>query len=91
MGKLKKQKFKFEKSLVESKAELDNANKQIEYLKSQATIIYGQKAKQVEEELKKIVATNKMLNDDNTKLLLIVKGFKKTLVEQIGEKLVILS
>jgi len=41
--------------------------------------------------LQKVVVANKVLSDDNTKLLLIVKGFRKSLVEHIGEKLVSLS
>lgn len=50
LEKLEKQKSKFEKSLIERKVELDKENKKIEYLKAQAIIIYGEKAKQVEED-----------------------------------------
>ena len=70
---------------------MDKVNKKIEDLQAQPAIIDGPKDKQVEEKLKRIVEPNKVLNDDNTKLLLIVKSFKKSLVEQIGEKLVSLS
>lgn len=73
-------KKQFEKILGERKFKLDGVNKLIKDLKSQATIIYGQKAKQVEAKLQKIIVANKVLIDDNTKLLLIIKSFKKSLV-----------
>lgn len=41
----------------------------MEDLKSQATMIEKNKAQQTKEELKKVISTNKVLNDDKTKLL----------------------
>lgn len=89
--KLDKQKIEFEKGFTEIKVELDNANQTIQDLKAQATILDGQKFKQVEDELQTIIATNKVLCDDNLKLLLLIKGFKKSLVEQVGDRMVTLS
>jgi len=51
----------------------------------------SQKSKQVKAELQRIVAANKVLTDDNTKLLLLIKGFRKSLVGQIGDKMINLS
>lgn len=81
--KLAKQKSKHEKSLEQAKVEIKNMKKQIENLKSQATVLEKQKSQHIKEELKKIIATNKVLNDGKMKLLQIVRNFIKTLVEQI--------
>lgn len=64
--------------------------KKIEDLKAQSSIIDREKAQQIEE-LKKTITTNKILNDDNVKLLQIIKGYQKVFVEQIRERMVILS
>lgn len=88
--KLAKQKVEHDKHLQESKAELDKLKKQIKELKAQSNIVDRKKAKKMEEELK-TTTTNKVLNDNKIKLLQIIKDFKKNLVEQVGEKMVILS
>lgn len=91
LGKREKQNSKFEKSLTQNNVELETIRKQIEDIKAQATMIDSQKAKQTKEELKKAVTMKKVLNDDNSKLLQIVKNFRKCMVEQIGERQVSLS
>jgi len=50
-------------------------------LKAQSRIIEKEKAHKIEKELKRIVAMNKVLNDDNVRLLEIIKNFKKILVK----------
>jgi len=65
--------------------------KHVEELKAQSDVIEKQKAQKIEEELKKTVATNKVLHDDKIKLLEIIKNFKKVLVEQVEERLVNMS
>lgn len=79
--KLVKQKVKHNKSLQESKIELDILKNQIEDLKAQSNIIDRQKAQQKKEEVKKTIAINKVLNDDKVKLLQIIKYYRKSLVE----------
>lgn len=91
LAKLEKQKSEFEKSLEKIKAKIDNANQVIQDLKAQAAIMDGKKIKQVEVDLKIVVIANKVLSDDNSKLLLLIKGFKKSLVDQIGDRMVTLS
>jgi len=91
LAKLDKQRSKFEKSLMETKAELENANQTIQDLKAEVAFIEGQKVKQVEVELQTIIAANKVLSDDKSKLLLLIKGFQKSLVEQVEDKIVTLS
>lgn len=79
------------KSLQESKAKLEVLKKQIEDLKDQSNIIDRKKAQQIEEELKKTIAANKVLNDDKVKLVQIIKDHRKNLMEKIGERMVSLS
>lgn len=67
--KLAMQNFTNEKRFKEAKAELENVKKQIEYLKYQSTMVDKQKSYYTEEELKKIITANKVLNDDKIKLL----------------------
>ena len=89
--KLDKQKSKFEKSLTTTKVELDGANQTIQDLKSQVVVIDAQKVKQVEVELQTIITTNKVLSNSNSKLLLLVEDFKISLVEQVKDRMLILS
>jgi len=77
--------------LTKTKAKLDNANQTIQDFKAYAIVIEGQKVKQVEAKLQIIIAAKKVLSDDNSKLLLLIKGFQKSLVEKVKERMVTLS
>ena len=74
-----------------AKAKLNGDNQIIQYLKAQDAIIDAQKFKQVEVELQIVIATNKVLSYDNSKLLLLIKDFIKSLVDQIRDRMVKLS
>lgn len=91
LAKLNKQRSEFDKSLTKTKAKLDNANQTIQDFKAYAIVIEGQKVKQVEAKLQIIIAAKKVLSDDNSKLLLLIKGFQKSLVEKVKERMVTLS
>ena len=77
--------------MTKTKAKLDNANQTIQDFKAYAIVIEGQKVKQVEAKLQIIIAAKKVLSDDNSKLLLLIKGFQKSLVEKVKERMVTLS
>ena len=77
--------------MIEIKAKLDNANKTIQDLKVQDAIIDDQKVKQVEAELQTIIVANKVLSNNNLKLLLLIKGFRKLFMEQVKDRMVTLS
>ena len=81
--KLAKQKAEHDNSLQEAKIKPEKLKKQIEELKAQSSIIDRENTQKIEEELKKSIAANKVLNDDKMKVLYIIRNFEKNLVEQI--------
>lgn len=83
--KLSKQKAEHDKSLQEANIEMDKMKKQIEDLKSQSNIVDRKKDHKMEE-LKKIVATKQVLNNDKINLLQIIKGFRKNQLSRLERK-----
>lgn len=65
--------------------------KTIQDLKAQVVVIDAHKVKHVEAKLQTIIAMNKVLLDDNSNLLLLIKNFKTYLVEQVGDRMITLS
>jgi len=47
--------------------------------------------KKIEDELQTTITTNKVFSDDNSKLLSLIKNFKRSLVEQVQNRMIALS
>jgi len=60
-------------------------------LKAQVAIIDAQNVKKIEAKLQNTIATNKVLFDDNSKLLSLINFFRISLVEQVGNRIIALS
>jgi len=89
--RLDKQKLEFDKSIITTKIELDVVNQIKQGLKTQVAFIDAKKVKKIEAELQTTIVANKVLSNENSKLLSLIKKFRRSLVEQVGDRMITLS